>query len=326
MAEKDFGPRVGADPELFIQDGDGKVLPVCGRIGGTKEKPWIINNLVEAVYGPERAEPRVRMPRGLLLGRVERMAAEDEDPPALRFGDYAVQEDNVMLEFNIPAYTRRDYFTSAIGKILNVIETNILGPKKLFSKVEVMNTFKAEDIAEFPQALQVGCLADMDAYSEGTRERQPFNITHFGNHRFCGGHIHVQYNKGRVPAHVFVQYMDLFAYLPFLKHDRQKMRRMFYGQPGIYRDKPYGIEYRTPSNFWLGQKFRDSGNIDLMIENVFVLARLANDSPSILSEAYSKIDWGDVQHAIKSENTKLAGEICEHARASLHLNISGSYK
>ena len=320
MAERDYGPRVGADPEMFVQNGDGTVVPVCGKIGGTKEQPWIINNLVDAVYGVERIEPRRR---GLLIAERE----VEAPAPQNRHGDYAVQEDNVMLEFNIPAYTRSDYFTTAIGKAMNVIEANILGPKQLFPKIEVMNVFKAEDIAEFPQALQIGCLPDFNAYGEeGARERQPFSAMHFGNNRFCGGHIHVQYNSKNVPKHIFVQYMDLFVCLPFLKHDRQKLRRQFYGQPGIYREKPYGIEYRTLSNFWLKQAFRDSGNLGMMIENVFYLARYANENPEILSKAYSKIDWGDVQQAIKSENQKLAHEIISFAQENLHLSMHEAFK
>jgi Phage phiEco32-like COOH.NH2 ligase-type 2 len=294
MAEVDHGPRIGADPELFVQTLENQVVPICGKIGGTKENPFIITNLVEGHYGPEGGR------RGRdLLDRV---------------GNYAVQEDNVMLEFNIPAYRESAYFTGAIEKAIYILEHEMLLQRNLRIKYDVMHTFKPEDIAPFPQAFTIGCLPDMNAYAEdGNFERVPFNTTHFGNHRFCGGHIHVQYNHGPVPRHIFAQFMDLMVGLPFLRYDKQKMRRMFYGQPGIYREKPYGIEYRTPSNFWLSQAFRERW-LTQLVDNVLTLAHVANTDPERLKSAYARLDWYDIQKAIKTEDVKLADEIVDYAR------------
>ena len=313
MAEKDHGPRLGADPELFIQTLEGQVVPVCGKIGGTKENPLVINNLIDAHYGPELAR------RGRELDKQ---------------GNYAIQEDNVMLEFNVPAYSDPAYFIESISKILTVLDASVLGQQGMKTRGDVMYTFKPEDLAPFPQAFTVGCLPDMDAYSENgvfdsvSRtssgfERVPFNATHFGNHRFCGGHLHVQYNKNNVPCHVFAQFMDVYVGLPFLRWDKQKMRRMSYGQPGLYREKPYGIEYRTPSNFWLGRTFREKW-IGQLVENVFSLAKTANNDPEHLRKAYGQIDWGEVQQVIRTENAKAADEIIEHARLRLGLYIGPS--
>jgi hypothetical protein len=171
----------------------------------------------------------------------------------------------------------------------------------------------------------------MDAYSETGIfdsisqtstgfDRPPFTASHFGNHRFCGGHMHVQYNKNNVPPHIFAQFMDLVAELPFLRWDRQKMRRMFYGQPGLYREKPYGIEYRTLSNFWLTKTFRDKW-LNQLIENVFLLAHAANTDPEKLKNSYEKIDWSEVQQAIQTENIPLADEVIEFARYKAGVNM-----
>lgn len=306
MADKDYGPRLGADPELFVQTAEGEIIPVCGKIGGTKEQPLIIDHLIEAQYGPDRTRRR--------LAAGERPEKE---------GHYAVQEDNVMLEFNVPAYKESVYFQDAIAKMLTVLDNTVLKQKGLLLKYEVMHTFKPEVLTPFPQAFTIGCLPDMDAYA-GTagEERTPFSAAHFGNHRFCGGHLHVQYNYNNVPRHVFVQFMDLVAELPFLKWDKQKMRRMFYGQPGLYREKPYGIEYRTPSNYWLGKNFRNEW-IGNMVDNIMTLASTANNDPERLKQIYGKIDWNDVQQAIKTENHKLAGDIIEHARHKLGMPMCG---
>lgn len=299
MAEKDYGPRIGADPEVFVQTLEGELTPVCGKVGGTKENPLIIDHLIEASFGPEG-------------GRRGRELVDKQ-------GSYAVQEDNVMLEFNIPAYRDRTYVQDSIGKILSVLETQILDQRGLKLKYDVSQTFKADDLAKYPQAFTVGCLPDLNAYAEiGRFERPSFNAINFGNNRFCGGHIHVQYNYDNVPRHIFAQFMDLVAELPSLRWDKQKMRRMFYGQPGIYREKPYGIEYRTLSNFWIVPQFRDKW-FSVLLDNIYSLAMLANENPEELKQHYSKIDWGDVQHAIKTEDIKLAEELVNYARTKLHV-------
>jgi hypothetical protein len=305
--EKDHGPRLGADPELFVQDAEGTCVPVCGKIGGTKAEPIIINHLVEAAFGPERGRPRLR-------GMGIDVASEHE-------GNYAMQEDNVMLEFNVPAHKDGTFFVDSINKALNVLEMNVLLDKGLRPRYEVMHTFKAEDIAPFPQAFTVGCMADMNAYAEDERfERHPFEAAHFGNHRFCGGHLHVQYNHGIVPRHIFAQFMDIFAELPFMRWDKQKMRRLFYGQPGLYREKPYGIEYRTTSNFWLTKAFREKW-LGHLADNVIMLAKTANTDPEQLRQAYGKIDWSDVQKAIRDEDVKLADEIVNFVRNKIGLYV-----
>lgn len=301
MAEKDYGPRLGADPELFVQNIEGQVIPICGKIGGTKENPLIINHLIEAQYGPEGGR------RGREIDKQ---------------GHYAIQEDNVMLEFNVPAYKESQYFQDSITKILTVLENTVLVQQELRPKYDqVVHTFKPEDIAQFPQAFTVGCLPDLNAYAEtGDFERPPFNAATFGNHRFCGGHLHVQYNKNNVPPHIFAQFMDVVAELPFLRYDKQKMRRMFYGQPGLYREKPYGIEYRTTSNFWINKSFREKW-LAQMVENILTLARVANLEPEQLIQSYGKIDWSDVQQAIKTEDVKLADEIVEYVRFKVGIHM-----
>lgn len=303
MAEKDYGPRLGADPELFIESvEDQRVIPICGKIGGTKDKPLVISHIVDNLYGG-------------MIGRRER------EPGYARVGDYAVQEDNVMLEFNIPAFRDSAYFSEAISRIMGTLDSSILPGIHARARIEAMYAFKPEELAPHPQAFTIGCSPDIDAYGGKTGQtRPPFNSTVFGNNRFCGGHLHVEYNKNNVPPHVFAQFMDLAVSLPFIRYDKQGMRRMFYGQPGIYRDKAYGIEYRTPSNFWLKPTFRQKYLVS-MAENIFSIARAANENPEVLKKAYSLIDWDDVQQAIKTENSKLATELMDFTRNKTSLSL-----
>lgn len=287
-AKADFGPRLGADPEMFVQDLVGKPVPVCGKVGGTKEKPIIVDNEIAALWGRARKD-------------------------ANSMGSYAVQEDNVMLEVNVPASMTSTAFTQSVERMLGWLQSGFLTEKGLALRLKTSHqSFATDVLAKYPQALTVGCLPDMYAYADtsaGERvERMPFEAKDFGNDRFCGGHLHLQYNKENAPPHIMAKFMDVVVGLPFLSWDKQGKRRPFYGQPGLFRIKPYGIEYRTPSNYWLKKEFVES-RLGILAENALNLGYTANNSPSILRDMYAKIRWEDVKETIVKEDTKAAAEL-----------------
>jgi len=304
----DFGPRVGADPELFVADENNEVVPICGHVGGDKENPIIVTNKIEALYPT--------------LHRAE----------ANLIGDYAIQEDNVMLEFNIPACGDLSSFSSAIDKMKEYLNSAVLKNKGLHMWLDSPeHVFKTEVLDKYPQAYTIGCLPDCNAYADGDEnddnrfERPPFDGLTFGPRRFCGGHLHVQYNHFNVPRHIFAQFMDCVASLPFLGFDKQRGRRLFYGMPGIYRNKPYGIEYRTLSNFWLNDRFRGT-HLSTLLDNVFGLARVANADPDRLHRTYMQVPWDDVQKAIREEDTKLGSSLVEYLRFKTGLYVNPAPK
>lgn len=45
--------------------------------------------------------------------------------------------------------------------------------------------------------------------------------------------------------------MDLYLGVPSILMDGDTDRRRLYGKAGAYRSKPYGVEYRTLSSFWV---------------------------------------------------------------------------
>lgn len=306
MAVKDVGPRIGADPEVFIQHIETKEIhPICGLIGGNKNNPIKLDTQIEYMYGAESNRRRNIDSRGF----------------------YGVQEDNVMLEFNVPAYKEIDMFTSAINKALDFIQASYLIPKGYeYCWGVADHAFKPEVLSRHPQALEIGCSPDFYAYADGGRfKRESFSAATFGNRRFCGGHFHVQYNKDNVPPHVFAPFMDCIVSLPYLEWDKQGTRRLYYGQPGLFREKDYGIEYRTPSNFWLYPTFRENYLGDL-VENILHLAMRANANPAGLMEDYSKIPWEDVQNTIRLEDHKTGEELVNYLREKLGFHINGVEK
>ena len=59
----------------------------------------------------------------------------------------------------------------------------------------------------------------------------------------------------------------------------QGKRREYYGMPGLFRPKKYGliggVEYRTPSNLWLA----DKESIEAMMTNALSLERVLREEP-----------------------------------------------
>lgn len=280
--------RIGADPEMFVRRQDGTIVPGCGLFGGTKQNPIPF----EDYEGGTRKN---------YSGEI---------------GGYAFQEDGVALEFNIPAVTSSDRFASCIRHAKKVCR-NLAASVNLTVNFSSSHTFQLEDLTD-PRANAIGCSPDRDAYKEG-EERNAFSAKDFGTLRFAGGHVHLGYNKSLVPPHVMAQYCDLFVGLPSLFHDHQGARRTYYGKAGLYREKDYGIEYRTLSNFWL----RDNKSLymNYMAQTLLDLGIITLGKQNMLAEAYSKIPWDDVQTAINEENTALASELHQYATAVVRLPL-----
>lgn len=225
--------RIGSDSEYFFQkplkeeviDGEtryiaAKIVPAIGLVGGTKENPLPIE--------------------GLPLG-------------------FAVQEDNVMAEGNIPAAKDAKEFSDSFGKLLTHLQ-NIAHSHKLELSSRPIAFFQPEEL-ESNQAKTIGCEPDFCVW---TRKRNPIDNEHpiLRILRSTGGHIHVSFFVDKHEPSMedrewFVKGMDTFLTIPLmLRHlsssarDDEKLRKMLYGKAGAFRPKDYGIEYRVLSNFW----------------------------------------------------------------------------
>src|SRR3546814_5830384 len=80
--------------------------------------------------------------------------------------------------------------------------------------------------------------------------------------RCAGGHLHVGWTEGESLGSIqhvmncsdLVKQLDWYVGLWSLGKDKDKVRRSLYGKAGACRIKPYGVEYRVLSNFWIKNK------------------------------------------------------------------------
>lgn len=168
-----------------------------------------------------------------------------ENPKSIGNG-FALQEDNVALEFNIPPAANKESFVASLNFAIGYIEQEIKSKGLLIDISPTMN-FSVQQL-DHPQAQQLGCEPDYNAWTQKPNPRPvaPASL------RSAGGHLHLGWDVEE-PVHRtrMIKAHDLFCGVWSLLHDKNQERRSIYGKAGACRMKDYGVEYRTLSNFWL---------------------------------------------------------------------------
>lgn len=226
---------IGCDPEIFLVSKEGQeTVPVSahGVIPGTKEKPFSVK---DGAY------------------QVDGMAVEfNTDPVQLYNGEdiFRHKKDRAFEEFNSKVVSVMGQLSAAVR------ETN---PNYGFN-ISPVQEFPAEYLEKQPdEAKELGCNPDFNAY---TLEQNPRPEGEAVNFRTASGHIHVGWGADIPvdhPDHLqicadFVKTADLCIGLYMTILDPEPRRRTLYGCAGAFRPKPYGVEYRTPSNVWINDK------------------------------------------------------------------------
>jgi hypothetical protein len=200
--------KLGCDPEAFLIDIRGQLHSSVGLIGGSKEFPRPLGELGEG---------------------------------------FAVQEDNVAIEFNIPPSGSKNEFITNVQRTLEYLTQQVNQEYGFVISRASAASFPAEELQT--EAAQVfGCDPDFNAW---TCRPNPKPKAADPNLRSCGGHVHIGYDKAMAPPHVVAQWCDLYLGVGSVILDDGLLRKQLYGKHGAFRPKPYGLEYRTLSNFWI---------------------------------------------------------------------------
>ena len=198
-------------------------FPVCGLLGGTKENPR----------------------------------------PVLEGNGYAVQEDNVLVEFNIPPANTAIEFHESISKMLSYLKEE-MQKNNLECKYNSSELFEQKILEQYPQAYAFGCEPDYCVWTKTVNPSPEFprvwkeypNKSRAKNDeityepRTAGYHIHVSYlvdnqSSSLADKELFVKAQDLFLGVPSILLEKSNIRRKYYGRAGAFRPKEYGHEYRV---------------------------------------------------------------------------------
>jgi len=167
-------------------------------------------------------------------------------------GKFAIQQDNVAAEFNIPPAKTKEEFVEFVQYTLDFL-SSFIKEKEWKLDLSASAEFPPEEL-EHPLAKIFGCDPDYNAW---TGQINPRPRTTNKSLRSAGGHIHIGFKpikKSIELNYALARAMDVFAGIPALLIDKDTKRRKLYGKAGAMRHKDYGIEYRSLSNFWLASK------------------------------------------------------------------------
>lgn len=217
---------------------------------------------------------------------------KDEPKP---LGEYFVQEDNVMVEFNIPPCVDDVSFERHITTGISEI-SKFFKPKNLIPYLKSSAEFSEEQL-NTEKAKEFGCSVDFDAWSEteNPKVQPPVKL------RFAGGHVHCGYEDPDINTTLnLIKMFDLILGLPAVIIDNDEERKKIYGTAGRFRLTSYGFEYRTLSNFWIS----DSNLIKWVFNSVKNIFDNYEEYKNYISDT-------NIQLAINTNDKNLAKNLCE---------------
>lgn len=210
---------IGADPEVFLRDKVTKdFISAHGLFPGTKQEPFKID-------------------RG------------------------AVQVDGMALEFNIQPAKTVEEFDGNMTTVLTQLDEML----KKVSNDELEMVF--EPVARFDptyfsfqpfESKILGCEPDFDEFGNEKTPPEGMQDLPF---RTAAGHVHIGFREGGDPKEhdhfencklISKTFKTVKGYVPLTSHEQERCR--YYGGPGSFRPKSYGIELRSPSNKWVQTK------------------------------------------------------------------------
>lgn len=207
--------KIGADPELFIQDKKTKrFVSAHEYFPGTKDQPFFVKSgavQVDGVAAEFNINPVVSSPDFLLnisdvIGVMQKMLA-NQDP-------------DLELRASPTATFTREYF----DKLPDDVKT-------------------------------LGCSPDFNAWTEAMNQRpsteQPFRTGAGHVHIGFIDNADITDEYFLTTCRAIVKTLDASLYVMSHSWDDDRTRRSLYGAKGAFRPKPYGLEYRVLSNAFL---------------------------------------------------------------------------
>ena len=201
---------LGADPELFlVNEETNEIVSAIEKVPGTKQNPF--------------------------------------KPSDLDSG-FAMQTDNILVEFNIPPVDIQDKegFINNLLKMRDYINIFVKRFDENYTVRAMASGIVNSSELNDPQARLFGCDPDFNCYTMKENRRPRLRNPNF---RSAGFHIHIGYDNHNLKTSVqLVKYLDLFLGVPSILFDTDTSRRSLYGKAGCFRLQPWGVEYRVLSS------------------------------------------------------------------------------
>ena len=166
-------------------------------------------------------------------------------------GLLGIVRDGVQIELHPEPYVCRASAANTLAGLFHSLQRHLSKvPSLSVCFDEVVELSKAEMDELSPESRVLGCQPSLNIYDDKAEVRVPPDYPV----RSAGGHIHVGNSLQGEDAKRFIAVMDVLVGNTCVlidRHPKAAERRQVYGRAGEYRIQPYGVEYRTLSNFWL---------------------------------------------------------------------------
>ncbi|MAZ33861.1 MAG: putative COOH.NH2 ligase-type 2 [Prokaryotic dsDNA virus sp.] len=268
---------LGCDPEIFVKNKRSqKIVSAHGLIEGDKKAP---HKIPEGAY------------------QVDGMAVEfNTDPYDLSRGSSAV-------------------FSRRVLNVMDQMKASVQAKDKdLTFAIQATADFDPEYLEAQPEeAKELGCDPDFNAYTLEQNPRPNGEVPF----RTAAGHIHLGWTEGAPidhPDHLaicasIVKCLDATVGFASVIYERDTRRREMYGCAGAFRPKPYGVEYRTPSNFWIANHNHRQSMFLTVKQTVSTLRSCGGDEVRAIGNL-SGLTPEEVRTAIDNNNVEAIRERC----------------
>lgn len=232
-----------------------------------------------------------------------------------------VQCDGLALELNIrPSFTTNQFIMNFRGVLfdLDKIVKNWTkdGNRECYLVAEPVAVFSKDVMDRLPlYTKELGCNPDWSAYTgEANLAPQSEGLLF----RTGAGHLHVGWTEQAEGFEHWekcarlVKQLDYTVGLVTLLFDDEPRRRSLYGKAGAFRPKPYGLEYRVPSNAWCKSELLAR----TMFHGCMKAVELLNDGVELDKEyeGLARICIDNNKTSWHTEYPKLADQLLEEYR------------
>lgn len=215
----------GWDPEIFVVDKDGEMIPAFDFLP-SKENPFIIQENRPINDDPYEASVKT-----------------------------AAYWDGFQAEFTTVPYHCHGWGFDQLQRGLRAVydRAKVKFPTSRLTLKNVFEIPEAKLLGYSHEQVNLGCDPSKNAYgTDPFQVENPYDLPY----RMAGGHIHFGIGEtSEDVANKHARFLDFLLTIPtigmFADID-DPIRRQFYGRAGEHRLPPHGMEYRTLSNAWLG--------------------------------------------------------------------------
>ena len=180
---------------------------------------------------------------------------------------WSIQIDGMAVEFNTPCFSSirhlRHQFLVNKDRFEKLISDRLGRTHYLSGRSSYIFPERIWDLVP-DENKELGCSPDFSAYYEEVNPQPEPEIESF---RTTSGHISLgwidpdsvstaKYQEIFKVCCALVRTLEYNLGTYHLKQGWDKSRARLYGRPGAFRPKPFGLEWRPMTNFWLGPSVR----------------------------------------------------------------------